>query len=575
MHYRDGKSEIDDNKFFFSPNGKTDPLDELKETIKSFLNSKETGNNHPICRFPARFYFLNSYLNLSNKIKVKPECRDLNSFLKELQPYSISIVFSDYYMNSPASMYGHTFLRIDPPISKPLLGYAINFAANADTNEGLMYYIKGLTGGYKGFYSIFPYYKKIFEYNNLESRNLWEYRLNIPPEKVKFIALHVYELKNHYSYYYFFDKNCSYQILYLIQLAFPDKKIVQKFNHWTIPVETIRMLKDNKIISNLKFRPSATTLITQFINNNPDISEKDIQTAVKIARFEINPETFLTMDIPNEKKGKILELSKLLFIYYAIKERMPYKEYRRKFLKLLSVRSKTGYITRYKIDMPPPPHQGHKPGKFQISTGSDYGKKFIAFSIRTSYHQIEDNDTGFLKGSEVLFPTIKLLHYPDQNKTVIDKLTFVKITSLAPKNIIFKPVSWFVDFSVKRDWTENKKDSFLHLDFGMGHTYQYKNFILFGGFDTGVQGNINYVSSSRLFTGLKFLSIFSGEKTKHIFLFSPNIFLTKDSTESRLDLRYSFSLFLSTNSALGIDSQLTNFFDKNFYAITFSVKRYL
>ncbi|MHC4489352.1 MAG: DUF7843 domain-containing protein [Planctomycetota bacterium] len=58
LHYKEGlfgaKSLIDDDRFFLSPEGKSDPKAELAATIDAFFSGDGTGNDHPRCRFPAR-----------------------------------------------------------------------------------------------------------------------------------------------------------------------------------------------------------------------------------------------------------------------------------------------------------------------------------------------------------------------------------------------------------------------------------------------------------------------------------------------------------------------------------------
>jgi len=574
LHFKNGKSEIDDPKFFLSKEGKTNPYKELVATIQAFLESKERGDNHPICKFPARFQFLDSLLKLKSKLSFFPECKELNKFLREINPQKISIIFSDYYINSPASMYGHTFLRIDPPFKSPLLGYAVNYAANADAKEGLMYYIKGLTGGYKGFYSIFPYYKKIFEYANLESRNLWEYSLNLKPEEVRFITLHIWEIKDHYSYYYFFDKNCSYQILYLIDIVHPEYNLTEHFNLWTIPVDTIRVLKEKGLIINLHFRPSATTLISEFIKGNPDINKNDISMAQKIARFEINIKNFLKeKSISTVKKAKILELSKNLFLYFSIKEKLPQKVYKKRLLKLLSARSKIPVKIPIKVKKPYPPEYGHKPAKISFEAGSENGKKFISTTVRTAYHQLEDRDTGFLKGSEIMFPAMTLKNFPDRNKTVIDNITFIKIISISPRNIIFKPTSWLVNFSYQRDWINKQKKPFINFETGFGLGYE-SHFLYYIGISSGAQINLYNSKNSRLISGIKFISIYSGRKIKHIFSIYPGLLFYTNNITKSVKFNYKSSFFISQNTSVTASLNYVILGGRNFYQFAFSTNRF-
>jgi hypothetical protein len=37
-----------------------------------------------------------------------------------------------------------------------------------------------------GEYSLMPYYRKVKEYGDFESRDLWEYELNLSPEETRF-----------------------------------------------------------------------------------------------------------------------------------------------------------------------------------------------------------------------------------------------------------------------------------------------------------------------------------------------------------------------------------------------------
>ena len=50
-----------------------------------------------------------------------------------------------------------------------------------------------------------PYYEKIKEYSNLENRDIWEYSLEFTPDEVERMLLHLWELKDIYTDYYFFD----------------------------------------------------------------------------------------------------------------------------------------------------------------------------------------------------------------------------------------------------------------------------------------------------------------------------------------------------------------------------------
>jgi len=63
------------------------------------------------------------------------------------------LIFPAAYLNNPSSMYGHTLLRIDARDQDEktrLLAYAINYAANTDETNGILFALNGLIGGYTG-----------------------------------------------------------------------------------------------------------------------------------------------------------------------------------------------------------------------------------------------------------------------------------------------------------------------------------------------------------------------------------------------------------------------------------------
>ena len=53
----------------------------------------------------------------------------------------------------------------------------------------------------------------------MEYRDVWEYPLTFTPEEVQQFARHVWETKDTYFDYYFFDENCSYRLLALLDAA--------------------------------------------------------------------------------------------------------------------------------------------------------------------------------------------------------------------------------------------------------------------------------------------------------------------------------------------------------------------
>jgi hypothetical protein len=254
------QSEADGPGFFLGKDGKIDAAAEMEATLRAFFqppvvevipevkpgDSENRGVQHPQCRFPARYAFLDRSLRFDPARLPQQPCPRFQDWRARVDPVSVSVVFAAAYVNHPASAFGHTFLRLDRRSApdQPLLGYAVNFAADPTTNNGVLYALGGLTGQFRGYFSILPYYLKVKEYSDLESRDLWDYKLNLAQEQIDQMLRHIWELGTTWFDYWFADENCSYHILSLIEVAVPGVKLRERFPLWTVPIDTLRAMRD-------------------------------------------------------------------------------------------------------------------------------------------------------------------------------------------------------------------------------------------------------------------------------------------------------------------------------------------
>ena len=109
----DVSSYADTDNFFLSKKGKTDSRAELKATLRAFFVKEKKQAQHPQCRFPARYRWLKKKLGFDTRQLVERECPRFEKWKKELDTHSVSLIFASAFLNNPASMYGHTFLRLN------------------------------------------------------------------------------------------------------------------------------------------------------------------------------------------------------------------------------------------------------------------------------------------------------------------------------------------------------------------------------------------------------------------------------------------------------------------------------
>ena len=477
LHYTNGESEIDSDNFFISKDGKTDLKKELFETI----NSLENGKNNVLCRFPLRVKWLKENIPSLEKDIVNYSCAELDEFLSLVDAKYVTIVFPTAHINSPASMYGHTFLRVSSNEETPLISNAVNFAAKTDDTNGLIFAYKGLFGEYEGRYSILPYYEKIKEYNNLEQRDIWEYDLDLTQEQIDRLVLHAFELKDSYSDYFFFKENCSYNILWLLEVSRNDLDLVSHFTFKTVPLDSIKILKSFNLIKDSRFRYSN-------MGKMKNILEKKIENKEYLKAF-INENKPLNESLSTDDKISYLDFKILYLQYQRANNQYDKDEYLKKYLKLLKERSSYNKASVYDIKTPFNPLDSHDSAR--VSFFYDSSDSF-ELGLKPVYTDIYDISDGYLEGAYIDFFDLNIKKNKDE-KIKLDKFTLLKINSLAQQDMIFKPFSWGIDlgyeyFKDQSDYLKIKPET--GLAFG-----KEKNFIY-----TMIGSNLYYKNSEQLYS---------------------------------------------------------------------------
>src|SRR4051794_11114104 len=138
-------SQVDSRSFFNSPVGKQDPQAELEATLRSFFAQAPDGDDHPQCRFVARRAWLDAELAFDARQVPRRECRRFQEWRTAIDASQLTLVFASAYVNNPASMYGHTLLRVDAANQDErtrLLAYAISFTVGTADTSGVLFVLR-------------------------------------------------------------------------------------------------------------------------------------------------------------------------------------------------------------------------------------------------------------------------------------------------------------------------------------------------------------------------------------------------------------------------------------------------
>jgi len=509
LHYQKAmfgyKSLIDDPKFFLAPDGHKNPRSELEATIRGFFQTEPEGDEHPLCRFPLRYEWLKSRLGIDPERLPKAECPRLKNVTETIKPESSALIFPTSHINSPASMFGHTLLTFNSGIKSPLLSHAINYSAVTNETFGPLYAIKGLLGYYPGYFSILPYYAKIQEYSDFDHRDIWEYHLNLNESELKRMLLHIFELESIYSDYYFFGENCSYNLMYLFDVARPSLTLTDRFYKsfpfWVIPIDTVRGVRESGVIEKVEYRPSRSSMI-QYIASH--LSGDGRKLAVALARGKKNAKQLLASDYSEEDKIRILDLASEYTQYRYSKEYTTKEEYSKTFIALLQARSALGKpeISEYTVPPPVNPEDGHLSARASMGTGLTHkeGKTdyYQQMRVRPAYHSLLDRDSGYVEGGQIVFIDITFRYYDIEKRFELNNIDLIDISSISPRDELFKSVSWKINTGLTRLPIDEGRDPYIfHLSPGGGFALKPASFcIVYAMFeseaDLGKLGDKNY-----------------------------------------------------------------------------------
>jgi len=473
-HYETAKlggwrSYISDKKFFLAPDGNEHPDRELTATLQALYGPAKAGQQHAQCVYPARTRWLKAQLNLTDLPAVN--CSDFTQWFKDVSPHSAVMIFPAAYLNSPSSMFGHTLLRIDQADVQSdktaLLSYAINFGAYIEgSDNSLLYAWKGLMGGYPGLFALVPYQEKLSEYRSLENRDLWEYRLNLSQAETERMVEHVWELKQIQFDYFFFDENCSYRLLELLQVARPSLRLTEQFPLTAIPTDTVKAVKEAGLVESIQYRPSRER---ELLSRAEPLSDDEQQWVLKVSADQQQLQAPSFKALPRERQALIIDAAYRLERYRANGQERDPQRAQRSFELLRAINQNPA--PELAIPQPGLPEDGHQSRTWQAGLGTRGDRAFGEYGLRMAYHDLNDNAESFPLGAQIEILQLKLRQY-EGNDWQVQQLDLATIRSLTPRNELLQPLSWQVTGGLERVPGKHDDETLVsHVNGGAGGTW--------------------------------------------------------------------------------------------------------
>ncbi len=461
------RGEVDGEGFYLSPDGRTDALAELKATIVALESGQKVGKlkQAAACAFPERLRYLKKELGVAVRLPGKGDCPEYDAFIEKIQPQGIALVFSSAFADSPGSMFGHTFLKVKSGRKSDLLDYGISFAATVPPKDGgLLYVVFGLMGGYAGQFSFLPYHQKVQEYVNSESRDLWEYTLNLSAEESLRLVNHLWELEsNSWFDYYFIGKNCSYQLLTALEVAKPEWDLSSGW-FYVVPAETLkRVLEVPGAATQVRYRPSLRRKMIQGMGLLSKDEKEEFASLISGRREDPREDTKDIKDPKEINSPAVLSVA-IQYVQYHRAESV--NEVRTDLLslwnKVLERRAELGAVpdpvalevVAYQEPPVDQPQMGHGPLRVGLGHGVGVrdGQSALGFEelhIKFAYHDLLNSDLGYLPFSEINFPNLTFRYQPREGSLSLERFQFARMVSIFPLGFLEKRWSWKMDAGIE------------------------------------------------------------------------------------------------------------------------------
>jgi len=478
--WRGVKSRVDDPTFFLAPNGKHDPQAELEATIAGAFDASMAQNSRQpnVCRWIARYQFLSRVMKAQGYDYVPFVCEGFERWKSGLAKEHVSLVFASIYLNSPASMYGHDFLRFDsakPGDFNRLTDTTVGYTVNSGGDTGVGFLISSLSGGFPGNFVAMPYFMKVREYADLENRDLWEYQTDLQPDEIERMQAFIWQHSFTYINYYFFDDNCALMLLATLEAGRPSLNLIQDSKPWFIPLDTVKAVQQAGMVTKKRYRPSQYSTLIANVQRAPALLLGQALELANERQVEKIPQ------LPSQlEQAQMLDLAMGILEYQrnqstSLEQAEPYGTFQ---LKLAGVRSRVEVQSTYPPAPTPrfSPDEGHNSLRVGVAAGQVSGAGYAQLNVRASYHDTLDPQVGFAPGSSSKMGDLYLRLSEKQLR--FERLDLFDVFLPAVQTAWYQPPTVKANIAIRREVKRNDAQSptALRVELGGGKGYRISQY---------------------------------------------------------------------------------------------------
>jgi hypothetical protein len=417
LGYVNGKaSDILTDSFFLATNGRQDPHAELLATLAAFAQPAlaDSADDHPQCKWRARFFYLDESLGLSSANIQHQPCPGFEAFSYGGHSTGVSLVFASGYFGNPASYYGHFLLKLDTDLKTitDLQKTTINFGAVYPPDENMIVYIfNGVFGGYDSIYSRQQFFVQSLNYGEVDLRDVWEYKLNLTASEVQLLTAHLWELLGVKYRYFFFDRNCAWRMATVIELVL-DNQLMNSARLWQIPQHVVQKLAETQhhgapLISEVQYLPSRQSRLYQRYLDL-DKTERLWLDRIITDFDALQSPSFDTM--PLRSRHRLLDVLLDYYRYLTIRGYMDENLVKKRHQIVLGERFRlpVGDSDYPQFSSHGEPHIGRKPSYLQVGLFEHDQRTEASIKIRPAYYDGLDYGSGHIRNSALSMAELDL-----------------------------------------------------------------------------------------------------------------------------------------------------------------------